>query len=103
MRLSPPTLCRIIIEAAGLMVLQVLLLQILARVRLLEHLLAPGSHSYWAIVATVVFLLLRFFLYLFGAGWLAARLWLWATRERSPGQLTGGNRGNRADSSAAGS
>jgi hypothetical protein len=59
------------------------LLQGLAKARLLEHLLAPGSHSYWALVATAAFLLLRGFLYVFGLGWLTARLWLWSTRVKA--------------------
>jgi hypothetical protein len=71
------------IEATSLVLLHVLLLHVLAKARLLEHLLAPGSHSYWAIFATAVFLLFRGFLYIFGLGWLAARLWLWSTRVKT--------------------
>lgn len=71
------SLRHIFIEAVGLVVLHVVLLQALAQARLLEHLLAPGSHSFWPIVTTASFLLLRTFLYVFGPGWLACRLWFW--------------------------
>lgn len=77
------TLRRIFIEAVGLIILHIALLQVLAKARLLEHLLAPGSHSFWPIVATVSFLLLRAFLYLFGTGWLVCRLWFWFTQTRT--------------------
>jgi hypothetical protein len=80
MNRSLPALRRITIEAGGLVVLHAFLLHVLAKARLLEHLLAPGSHSGWAILATAAFLLLRVFLYVFGLGWVAARLWLWTTR-----------------------
>ncbi|MBK9991959.1 MAG: hypothetical protein IPP19_14860 [Verrucomicrobia bacterium] len=80
---TPPSLKRILLEACGLIILHGTLLLILAKARLLEHLLAPGSHSYWPIVATVTFLLLRTFLYVIGPGWLACRLWFWFARSRA--------------------
>ena len=80
MNSSAASLKRIFIEAFVLVSGHVLLLHLLAKARLLEHLLAPGSHSYWAITATAAFLLFRAFLYLFGPGWLACRLWLWWVR-----------------------
>ena len=79
------TIHRISLEAVGLLILHVVLLQILAQARLLEHLLAPGSQSFWPIVATASFLLLRTFLYVFGPGWLACRLWLWFTQDHING------------------
>lgn len=74
------SLKRIFIEVSVLVVVHAVLLNVLARARLLEHLLAPGSQSYWAIAATVAFLLPRIFLYLAGPGWLACRLWLRYTK-----------------------
>ena len=75
-----PSLRRILGEAVALVVVHFALLQILARVNLLEHLLAPGAGSRFALGVTAVFLLLRFFLFVFAPGWLVARLWLWATQ-----------------------
>lgn len=77
---KPTTLIRIFGEAAALVGVHLVLLHVLARARLLEHLLAPGSQSYWAIAVTVVFLLLRALLYVVGPGWFVCRLWLWFTR-----------------------
>lgn len=79
MKRPPPTLRRVLIEAAVLVAVHFVLLQILARVNLLEHLLAPGADSRFALVITAVFLLLRFFLLVCAPGWLLVRLWLWAT------------------------
>lgn len=79
----PPSLRRILIEAAVLVLAHFALLQVLARVNLLEHLLAPGAGSRGALGITVVFLLLRGFLFVFAPGWVAVRLWLWATRPRA--------------------
>jgi hypothetical protein len=80
MKRRPPTLRRILIETAVLVAAHFILLQILARVNLLEHLLAPGADSRFAFGVTASFLLLRLFLFVFAPGWLLARLWLWATR-----------------------
>ena len=76
----PPTLRRILIEATALVATHFVLLRILARVNLLEHLLAPGADSRFALGVTAAFLLLRVFLLVFAPGWLLARLWLRATR-----------------------
>jgi len=80
MKRRSPTLRRILIEAAALVAVHLVLLQILARVNLLEHLLAPGADSRLALGVTAVFLLLRVFLFVFAPGWLLVRLWLWGTR-----------------------
>lgn len=79
----PPTLRRIVLEFLALIALHFALLQVLARARLLEHLLAPGPGSRVALAVTAAFLLLRLFLIVFGTGWLLARLWLWASRPRT--------------------
>jgi len=80
MKRRPSTLRRILLEAAALVAVHYALLQMLARVNLLEHLLAPGADSRFALGVTAAFLLLRVFLLVFASGWLLARLWLWATR-----------------------
>jgi hypothetical protein len=77
---KPTTLIRILVDAAVLVVVHIVLLHVLANMRLLEHLLAPGSQSYWAIAVTIVFLLLRTLLYVVGPSWFVCRLWLWFTR-----------------------
>ena len=77
------SLRRIVFEAVGLILLHFVLLQALANARLLEHLLAPGSNSFWPMVVTATFLLLRTFLYVFAPGWLVCRLWFWLTRTRA--------------------
>jgi hypothetical protein len=79
-RPPPPTLRRIVLEFLALVTLHFVLLHLLARARLLEHLLAPGPSSRLALAATAFFLLLRLFLLVFGTGWLLARLWLWFSR-----------------------
>ena len=78
---------RIFIEAIGLVFLHAVLLQVLARAHLLEHLLAPGRDSFWPIVATASFLVLRTFLYVIGPGWLVCRLWFWFTQKALPTSL----------------
>ncbi len=80
MKHSPPSLRRILLEAVVLVAAHFVLLQILSRVNLLEHLLAPGAGSRFALGITAVFLLLRGFLFVVAPGWLFVRLWLWATR-----------------------
>lgn len=80
MKRRPPSLRRILIEAVVLVVVHAVLLHVLARVHLLEHLLAPGAGSLVALPVTAVFLLLRLFLLVFAPGWVIARLWLWATQ-----------------------
>lgn len=91
LRRPPPTLRRILLEFAAVALLHLALLHVLARVRLLEHLLAPGPGSALALAATTMFLLLRMFLLLFGPGWLLARLWLWFTRpEAAPAPARSG-------------
>ena len=79
MKRRPPTLRRILIESSALVAVHYALLQILARVNLLEHLLAPGANSRFALFVTAAFLLLRVFVLVLTPGWLLARLWLWAT------------------------
>jgi H+/Cl- antiporter ClcA len=73
----------ILIVSAGLIILHIVLLHVLAKARLLEHLLAPGSRSYWALAATVTFLLFRTLLYVVGPGWFLSRLWLRCTKPES--------------------
>ena len=85
MKHRAPSLRRILIEAAVLVAVHFVLLQILARVNLLEHLLAPGADSRFALGVTAVFLLLRVLLFVFTPGWLLARLWLWATQPAADG------------------
>ena len=75
-----PSLRRILVEAVSLVAVHFALLLLLARVNLLEHLLAPGAGSRFALAVTAVFLLLRLFLLVLAPGWLLARIWLWATR-----------------------
>lgn len=75
-----PNLRRIVIEFVALCALHFVLLQILARAHVLEHLLAPGPGSRLALAITAAFLLLRLFLLVFAPGWLLARVWLWMTR-----------------------
>ncbi len=82
-RRPPPTLRRIALEFLALAALHYALLHLLARARLLEHLLAPGPGSRIALAITAGFLLLRLFLIVFGVGWLAARLWLLLSRPRA--------------------
>lgn len=77
---QPPTWRRIVLEAATLAVLHFVAAQILARASLLEHLLSPGADSRLALGVTAVFMLLRAFTLVFGAGWVLARLWLLWTR-----------------------
>jgi hypothetical protein len=77
------SLVRIGIEAAALVAIHAALLQVLARVNLMEHLLAPGAGSFGALAATAIFLLLRSFLLVAAPGWVSVRLWLWATRKRT--------------------
>lgn len=79
----PPTLRRILVEMAVLIALHFVLVQILAHVRLLEHLLSPGPGALFALAVTTCFLLLRIFLVVFGVGWFAARLWLWLSHPLS--------------------
>ncbi|HLP07169.1 MAG TPA: hypothetical protein VK178_03325 [Opitutaceae bacterium] len=83
MKRRSPSLRRILIEAAALVAVHFVLLRILARANLLEHLLAPGADSRFALGVTAVFLLLRVFFFVFVPGWLLVRLWLWATRIRA--------------------
>ena len=71
-----------ITTAVVLIVLELALSHLLARARLLEHLLAPGPGSTVALAVTAVFLLLRIVVILLLPGWLAAQLWLWLS-ERS--------------------
>lgn len=78
---------RILAEAAVLFALHFALLQVFARVDMLHHLLSPGADATAALAATAFFLLLRLFVIVFGAAWLATRLWLWWTRpakDRAP-------------------
>jgi hypothetical protein len=81
---APPTLKRILTETAVLLALHLVLMQVLARIHLLEHLLSPGPGSKVAIAVTTMFLLLRIFVIAILPGWFAARLWLFLTRERAP-------------------
>ena len=82
----PSALLRILFVSAGLVILHVVLLHVLAKARLLEHLLAPGSHSYWALTATVTFLVFRSLLYVVGPGWFICRLWLRCTKRELKGK-----------------
>lgn len=78
-RMRPCSPRRILAEAAALVVLHFALVQILARTRLLEHVLSPGPGAGAALAATTFFLLLRVFLFVLGPGWVLTRLWLWAS------------------------
>ena len=80
MKRPPPSLRRIVIETSVLVALQWTVALGLARARLLEHLLAPGSGSYVALAVTGVFLVLRIGVIVLLPGWLVARIWLWASR-----------------------
>ncbi len=80
----PPTLRRIVAEAAALLALHFVLVLILARVRLLEHLLSPGPESRVALAVTAMFLMLRIFVLVLLPGWVVARVWLLASRPRPP-------------------
>ena len=66
--------------------LQIALTHLLARARLLEHLLAPGGGSLVALAVTVAFLLLRVGVIVLLPGWFLARIWLWATDCRGDGR-----------------
>lgn len=77
---SSPSLTRIVVELLAVVLLQFLLSHLLMHVRLLDHLLSPGSDSAIALGATTAFLLLRMFVILFASGWFIARLWLFITR-----------------------
>lgn len=80
MRRSPPSLKRILVEAAILVLGHWILLETLSRLNVVEHLLAPGAGSRGALVVTTIFLLTRFVLLIIAPGWLLVRLWLWANR-----------------------
>lgn len=77
-----PNLRHPLAQIAALAVLHWLLLAALAWYRLPEHLLAPGTQSRLAIIASMIFLSFRLLLYVFGPGWLIASLWLQASRRR---------------------
>lgn len=79
MKRSLPNLCRTIFGAFVLIVLQFTLAHLLARARLLEHLLSPESGSFGALAVITAFLLLRIGVLVLLPGWVLARLWLWAT------------------------
>jgi H+/Cl- antiporter ClcA len=83
---KPLAALSILFVCMGLIILHFLLLHLLANARLLEHLLAPGSHSYWALAATVTFLLFRILLYVVGPGWFICRLWLRYTKPKLRGE-----------------
>jgi hypothetical protein len=85
-RSPPPTLRRILVEFGVLAVLHFTLLCLLSRMRVMEHLLAPGPGSRVALALTAAFLLLRFFLLVLAPGWLLARLWLLFSRSSLPRQ-----------------
>ncbi len=78
----PTTLRRIILELLVVILLQFALSHVLTHVRLLDHLLSPGSESNIALGVTTAFLLLRMFVMLFAPGWFIARLWLWWSRQK---------------------
>ena len=80
---QPSRLRGIFIEMGVLIALHFALVQILARVRLLEHLLSPGPGATFALAVTTMFLLLRVFLIVFGAGWFVVRIWLWLSHPLS--------------------
>jgi len=80
---QPPTLLRIIVELAVVVLLECVLAYALAHIRLLDHLLSPGSDSQIALGATAAFLLLRMFVLLFAPGWFLSRLWLFFTRPKT--------------------
>ncbi len=71
-----PRLSRIAIEFVSLLALHLALTVLLARADLAEHLLFSGPEASRPVLVSC-FLALRVGLLVFGAGWLAARLWLW--------------------------
>jgi hypothetical protein len=78
------SLTKPIVTATVLIILEIAFSHLLARARLLEHLLAPGPGSTLALAATVVFLLLRIVVILVLPGWSIAQLWLWLIERHSP-------------------
>jgi len=80
----PPTLGRILTETAVLLVLHYVLVLLVYRAGLLEHLLSPGPDSRVALAITSMFLMLRIFVLVLLPGWVMARLWLLASRPRPP-------------------
>lgn len=77
-RLARPTRPRrILIGLAALAVLQFALAELFARTRLLDQPPSSGVGAKLVLAALGLFLVLRVFLLVFGAGWLAARLWFW--------------------------
>ncbi len=76
MRRRPPSLRRILFDFAVLIVVHLVLVQILGRVHLLEHMLSPGPGSALALAVTVFFLVVRTILLLLAPGLFLARVWL---------------------------
>lgn len=73
---------RIALPLVILGTLHFVFVQILLRVRLLEHLLSPGPGSTVALIVTAIFLLFRFFLLVLAPGWFLARFWVWMTKRK---------------------
>lgn len=67
--------------AAMLVGAHIALTQILSQLRIMEHLLAPGSKSLVALALTALFLALRLTAIVLLPGWLAARL-VWHALKR---------------------
>jgi hypothetical protein len=79
-----PTRRHILSERLVLVLLHAAAIRLMARYRLMEHLLSPGSQSQAAVGATLVVLMLRMLLFGLAPGWMLSRLWLRATR--TPGK-----------------
>ena len=82
MKRSPPTLRRIFTEAAAVVLLHWAGIHLMAKLRIMEHLLSPTGATRWALGGAVVFMLLRGFTLMLLPGWVLARVWLWRTRDK---------------------
>jgi len=79
---TPPTLLRILVEAAVVLGLHAAAHWGMVESRLLERVLSPTGDSGMHVTAAACFLLLRLFVLLLLPGWVLARVWLWATSPR---------------------
>ena len=83
MKRPPPTRGRIFAETGIILLLHGAGIQLMARMQIMNYLLAPNGAPRWAFAAAASFLLLRGFTYGFLPGWVFARLWLWWTRDKA--------------------
>lgn len=86
---KPPTLVRILVEGAAVVLLHAGAHWGMVESQLLERVLSPTGDSALHVSAAACFLLLRLFVLLLLPGWVLARAWLLATsargRETTPG------------------